>query len=825
MTVYTGTATNANMNNTNQTWCDFIKLYTPNTIELPLDEEGKKYYKRNFMLCAFGGKLKDDKRKNDNVIERDVLALDLDNIIIKDYAELHNKISTMVGYHAFVYPTISCQNGFYRYRVVIPIENGGITNEEEYKMAIRLFLNRAKQDGIIDKIDNSNLTWSQIFGLPLKTQYTPKQDLKHLVHELQAEPLTIDELHKLVNNFKNQQDIYQEQASFDFAHGYLNDNGVVKTVKEFVQRHAEWLKEYNNYLACQFEIKYAEQHKEITHDEALNLVALLANGNQQWEHDNQVKYEQDKTQVKRGKGMAYFVSKQQAHYVIPWLYYNQNKQRCVDYDKLTKEIREETPIMSNDFLPTEKAIYFNGHWNFFRVDDKINSIISRKMNLAHIWDRNKHLDEAVFLKNATYFDGMKQREDLINQHPYYVQADNCTIDVRTMQTHDNDYHDYIPNYHHFNYRHEYLDSNGRLKKSEYPKLTLSWLRFLTKNDDNVNFLLTLIGYCFINTYEPSQIVTFLNGGGGNGKSTFLTYLINLIGKPNVSTVDLEPLANPEMRFMTSKLLYKNANIFADINNKKIKSFSKIKTLTGGDMITGEFKGGDIFDFTNYAKLIFSANEIPLLNDLSDAVIRRIRIINFPQKIDSHNIKAVQEKYPLDKIYQERDKMIMLCLQKIHDFINGERSLLAPNAYMQRSINKWLKKMDIGKVFNEYLVSSEKDFNDIQTWLHINQALGETPKKLYLGYCYLCKCVKQKPVTKSEFMNDILKFDEEKSFRGMSGTSKIRLRYPLLFAPSFFETVEEYNKNQADENKRLDLNDFTFYEEYQNKDYTDRIFDE
>ena len=390
--------------------------------------------------------------------------------------------------------------------------------------------------------------------------------------------------------------------------------------------------------------------------------------------------------------------------------------------------------------------------------------------------------------------------------------------------HDNDYHDYIPNYHHFNYRREYLDNNGRLKKSEYPKLTLSWLRFLTKNDDNVNFLLTLIGYCFINTYEPSQIVTFLNGGGGNGKSTFLTYLINLIGKSNVSTVDLEPLANPEMRFMTSKLLYKNANIFADINNKKIKSFSKIKTLTGGDMITGEFKGGDIFDFTNYAKLIFSANEIPLLNDLSDAVIRRIRIINFPQKIDSHNIKTVQEKYPLDKIYQERDKMIILCLQKIHDFINGERSLLAPNAYMQCSINKWLKKMDIGKVFDEYLVTDEKQLNQVQEWLHVNQTLGESGKNLYLGYRYLCTCFKQKALPKYDFIDKILKISQDKQIYTTSGVGKKKKRYPIIFSPSFFKTIEEYNVNQADENKRLDLNDFTFYEEYQNKDYTDRIFD-
>lgn len=824
MSILTGIASNAELIDTNKSWKEFIEGYSPATIKLPLKEEDKKQYKRMFMPCAIGGKVKDNRRNNANIINRDLLALDLDYIAIKDYDKLQQQIEKTIEFHAYIYPTISCQEGHYRYRIIIPIEDGAINNKDEYRTALMVFLNRAKEDGIINKIDVSNLTWSQVFGLPILTQYTPKKDLQQLVREIQGEPLTIGMLKQLIINYQQQKTIYEEQADYDFAHGYLNDKGAEKTVAEFVKRHTEWLKDYNNYLACQFEIKYAEQHKEINHEQALKLVTILANGNEEWEKTNRIKYERENKQINRGKGLAYFVSKKQAHYLISWLRYDDDHVPHIDYHKLALEINKEYPYLNNDTLPTQQAIYADGHWNFHHVDEKIRSIISDKMHLANVWDRNKRFDEFVYFQDCFYSisDEMTQ----INANPYYVQGNNCTIDVRTMETHPNTAKDYIPNYHKFNYHHEYLDENKRLKKEFYPKTTLRWLQFLTQSNDNVNFLLTLIGYCFINTYQPSQVITFLNGGGGNGKSTFLNYLIELLDSHNVSDADLDQLANPNLRFVTSKLLYKNANIFADINNKKLKNFSKIKTLSGGDNIMAEFKGGKFFEFKNYAKLIFSANEVPIFEDLSEAVLRRIRIIDFPQRINNSNIQEVMEKYPLETIYSEKDKMIMLCLQKIHDFLNGERSLLAPNGYMQKSINSWLKKADLNKVFtNEYLISVPEDLELIKEHLHINErkSIGETLKMLYQGYRLIAQKLKQKYFNKQEFLTEVLKSTPDKIFNGDSGVSLKRKRYMAVFSPDFFATMEEYNEMQDDDESKIDLNQFTFYDYYKDGDYTNDIF--
>jgi putative DNA primase/helicase len=64
-------------------------------------------------------------------------------------------------------------------------------------------------------------------------------------------------------------------------------------------------------------------------------------------------------------------------------------------------------------------------------------------------------------------------------------------------------------------------------------------------------------------------------------------------------------------------------------------------LTGNDEFPAEFKYKPPFKFRNYAKLVFSCNEIPECNDKTDAFFRRLIIINFPRQFlgdkEDHNL--------------------------------------------------------------------------------------------------------------------------------------------------------------------------------------------
>ena len=119
----------------------------------------------------------------------------------------------------------------------------------------------------------------------------------------------------------------------------------------------------------------------------------------------------------------------------------------------------------------------------------------------------------------------------------------------------------------------------------------------------------------------------LQGAGRNGKSTLLNLLQAFLGMDNCSNVALTSLCND--RFAKAQLFGKLANIYSDLPSEALKNSADFKALSGGDRITAEHKFQAAFAFTNYAKLIFSCNYVPMTHDLSNAFFDRWIIIRFP----------------------------------------------------------------------------------------------------------------------------------------------------------------------------------------------------
>ena len=87
-----------------------------------------------------------------------------------------------------------------------------------------------------------------------------------------------------------------------------------------------------------------------------------------------------------------------------------------------------------------------------------------------------------------------------------------------------------------------------------------------------------------------------------------------------------------------------ANIDADLSSQALKQTGLLKKITGADEIPGEFKFKPAFFFRNYAKLIFSANTMPISPDETDAFFARLLIINFPNQFlgDKANPNLIEE---------------------------------------------------------------------------------------------------------------------------------------------------------------------------------------
>lgn len=156
-------------------------------------------------------------------------------------------------------------------------------------------------------------------------------------------------------------------------------------------------------------------------------------------------------------------------------------------------------------------------------------------------------------------------------------------------------------------------------------------RFFSTITDEPQKLQELVGYCLYRAH-PIHKAFILEGGGGNGKSTFLGLLDAFLGEDNTTSVTLHELCNTP--FASARLYGKLANLVYELPSTSIWHTEIFKAVTGNDKITAQEKHKPLFEFRNYSKQIFACNKIPIsAKDDSDAFYRRFIIIEFPYIFD------------------------------------------------------------------------------------------------------------------------------------------------------------------------------------------------
>jgi len=169
-------------------------------------------------------------------------------------------------------------------------------------------------------------------------------------------------------------------------------------------------------------------------------------------------------------------------------------------------------------------------------------------------------------------------------------------------------------------------------KADCPRIK-KFLSEVLNSEDDRQAIIEFYGFCLWKEYTYA-IVLMLLGPGDNGKSTVLRLLKAFLGSENVCGCSPQELAMN--RFRAAQLHGRLANIAGDIPPKTIEYTSIIKMLTGRDLINAESKNRDPFNFENYAKLIFSGNELPASYDQTDAFHKRWRLIDFPNRFLAGN---------------------------------------------------------------------------------------------------------------------------------------------------------------------------------------------
>lgn len=235
-------------------------------------------------------------------------------------------------------------------------------------------------------------------------------------------------------------------------------------------------------------------------------------------------------------------------------------------------------------------------------------------------------------------------------------------------------------------------------------------------------LFELIGYCFFPRYVFHKAI-MLVGDGSNGKSTYLKLLRTILGKENITSISIQDLCSS--RFALAELYGKLANIYPDLEKRALKDTGIFKIATGEDFVSADRKFKGRINFENYAKLFFSANELPLVSDMTYAFWRRWIVIQFPnkfQQIDNFFEKTFTKEEIEGVILVSLFAFRNVLLRKKFSFEESEvdykevwlRSSDSVYAFIQDSIeNKILKREEGAKekttdVYQLYLEYCERE---------------------------------------------------------------------------------------------------------------------
>jgi putative DNA primase/helicase len=143
-------------------------------------------------------------------------------------------------------------------------------------------------------------------------------------------------------------------------------------------------------------------------------------------------------------------------------------------------------------------------------------------------------------------------------------------------------------------------------------------------------VMQILGYLLIPSTAFRKCFVFL-GEGANGKSTLIQVIEAMLGHHNVSHHSLQDLANN--RFATFDLFGKLANTYADLDSCDVKSAGKLKQIVSGDSMFYEQKHQTPFSGPVTARLVFSANKMPIIRDTSNAIRDRLILLDFPHRFE------------------------------------------------------------------------------------------------------------------------------------------------------------------------------------------------
>lgn len=404
-----------------------------------------------------------------------------------------------------------------------------------------------------------------------------------------------------------------------------------------------------------------------------------------------------------------------------------------EFEMISRDESFQAPLFFNDknaFLFDKFAAYLRSEKNIIKID----GLLHIYSNGIYVCDYKRIESEMIklipTLSKAKRKEVLDYLEILICDN---TKRSDANLIAFSNGVYDADTSDFLP------FNSDYVITNKidhRYRAGAFSEIADLVLNRLTCNDRELRMLLEeIIGYTFYRRNELRKAFVLL-GEKANGKSTYLDMIATLLGQDNISALDLSELGE---RFKTAELHNKLANIGDDIGDMFIANPAIFKKLTSGDKVNVERKGQDPFDFNNYSKLLFSANDMPRIKDKTGAVIDRLVMVPFDARFDKNS--SDYDPYIKYKLRSEEcmEYLIQIGLEGLKRVLENQRFTLSKR--VQKEID------DYNRTNNPILLFLDNYEGGLE---------GKIMRDVYGAYCVFCENNKYLPMSNVEFGKQIRK---------------------------------------------------------------------
>jgi phage/plasmid primase, P4 family, C-terminal domain len=262
-----------------------------------------------------------------------------------------------------------------------------------------------------------------------------------------------------------------------------------------------------------------------------------------------------------------------------------------------------------------------------------------------------------------------------------------------------------------------------------------WLRFVNEIAGHdpalVAYLQRVFGYCLTGA-TLEHALFFLYGTGANGKSVFVNSLLGVLGDYGMNAPMETFMSSRNDRHPAELAMLRGARLVVAAETEQGRSWneSRVKELTGGDLITARDLYQSFFTYPPQFKPILTGNHKPALRNIDEAIRRRFHLIPFiitipPEKRD----KSLQRK-----LLRERDGIFEWALEGC---IQWQRDGLRPPEIVRQATDEYFEAEDsLGRWMEERCVLTPSArsltnelFADWKQWAEMAGEYVGTQKRL------------------------------------------------------------------------------------------------